>query len=77
MPNILLTPDQRYEQRKRYYKKHRANKKNSKNKLTQEELILINNKQFSDVHLSNIINRSVQAIQTARWKIKNNIYTIN
>lgn len=77
MPNILLTSEQRYEQRKRYYKKHRANKKNSKNILTEEELKLIYQKSYSDVELSKIINRSVQAIQTARWRIKNDIYKIN
>lgn len=77
MPNVLLTPEQRYEQRKRYYGKHRANKKNSKNKLTEEELKLIYQKQFTDVQLSEILNRSVQAIQTARWKIKHNIYNLN
>lgn len=74
MPNC--TSEQRYEQRKKYYAKHRLLHVNNKRRWTQEELLLVYQHINTDVELSEIIDRSVEAIQIARTKIKNGIYVI-
>jgi hypothetical protein len=76
MPNKRLKPEQRAEQKRRYYSKHRLFSFNSGLKLTLPELKLIKEHRIPDADLSRVLQRSVQAIQAARHKIKNNKYSV-
>jgi hypothetical protein len=76
MPNKLLKPEQWAAQKLRYYSKHRLFCFNSGRKLTLPELKLIKEHKIPNTDLSRLLQRSVQAIQAARHKIKNNKYAI-
>lgn len=61
-------PDQWYNQKNRYYRKHQ--KLNASKKIyTDDEIKLIMTHDICDVELSKILNRSVMAIQVKRSKI--------
>ena len=69
MPKRLNDKD-RYEQRKRYYTKHRKYNANSRSKWSKTDLQMIIDKPIKDVELSKKLQRSVQAIQIARCNVK-------
>lgn len=56
------------EQKRRYYEKTQ-NSRNKGNKYTLEEIKMILDKNYSDTELSQILGRSVKAIQVKRCKL--------
>lgn len=56
-------------QSKKYYDTHSRNATNSKKQYTPEEIELIIKHEISDVELSKILGRSVNAIQVKRSKL--------
>lgn len=56
------------EQKRRYYEKTQ-NSRNNGNKYTLEEIKMILDKNYSDTELSQMLGRSVKAIQVKRCKL--------
>lgn len=64
--------DKRNKQRRNYYEKHRQHVTNGNIPYTLEEIDLIMKHEKTDVELSRLLGRSVQAIQIARNRYKRN-----
>lgn len=62
--------EMRNKSRRRYYTKHRHNKTRSGQSWTEEEKIMVLLHAFTDVALSKLLHRTVQAIQLQRYKLR-------
>ena len=70
MPFKVLTKEKKREYRNRYYRKHAKDKANAKAPWRQVPEKLVLRHKLKDVQLSNLLGRSVKAIQTKRCKLK-------